>query len=47
MRFSKSGKIVNFIETAYPRQTPKSSSIVDILSERNAKNSIENYRNQR
>ena len=42
----KEGKMVNFIGTPVPRQTPRNSSIIDMLSERTAKNSIENYRNQ-
>jgi hypothetical protein len=44
-KFSKTGKIVNFVETVYSRQTPKNSSIFDMLSEKNAKQSIEFYRN--
>lgn len=40
LKFTKAGKIANFIETVYPKQTPRNSTIVDIISERNAKRSI-------
>lgn len=36
------GKYVNFIETVYSK-TPRNSSIMDMLSERGAKESIESY----
>jgi hemin uptake protein HemP len=43
LKFTKAGKIANFIEAAHPRQTPRNSTIVDIISERNAKRSIDSY----
>ena len=32
LKFTKTGKIANFIENAYPKQTLRNSTIVDIIS---------------